>query len=75
MASAQLMSVTITIIIAILRLQASRGLKTRERAMVTWPSPVTALAMALTEMFPEVFVPGMLITGGTHGSEEASGVR
>lgn len=43
--------------------------------MVTWPFPVAALATALTEMSPEVFVPGMLITAGTHGSEEASGVR
>lgn len=48
----------------ILCLTASQGLKTREGAKGTWPFPVTILALALTGMFSEALVPGMLIPGG-----------
>lgn len=39
-----------------------------------WPSPVTASGVALTEMSPEGWAPGMLTAGDLHGSQEAFGV-
>lgn len=39
------------------------------------PLPSAALALALTEMFPEGLVPGRLIPGTVHGSQGAPGVR
>lgn len=45
-----------------------RRVKKERRAQ--WALPVTPRALALTGVFPEGCVPGTLIPGGTHGSEE-----
>lgn len=63
------------LIVSILLLEASQGLKTLEGTMDTVAFPCHCPCLAFIETLPEGFVPGTLTPGGVRGSEEASGVR